>query len=134
MDVCNCSLGSHQEVEEIRRHMPSFMREHGFPIKGLACSDEPAPKELSDTAWINVGGYQWEPNTDQMKIMTPKIYIGNKKKGRFTKDTKILEDEVTIENLTNFFAKETITHAVILSKTAALYDPLSFAAPVKVFG
>ena len=75
-----------------------------------------------------------EPNTDQMKVMTPKIFIGNKKKGRFTKETRIFEDEVTIGNLTNFFAKETITHAVIFSKTAALYDPMGFTAPVKVFG
>ena len=66
--------------------------------------------------------------------MTPKIFIGNKKKGRFTKDTKFFEGEATFENITKFFQGEVITHATILSKTAALYDPIGFAAPIKVYG
>ena len=55
---------------------------HGFPIKGLACSGEPEPKELSeDGTMINIAGYQWNPQADEMKIMTPKLFIGKKKKG-----------------------------------------------------
>ena len=66
--------------------------------------------------------------------MTPKISIGNKKKGRFTKNTKFFEGEATLENITKFFQKEIITHANILSKTAALYNSIGFAAPIKVYG
>ena len=109
------------------------MQEHGFPIKALACTGEAAPRELSDTGFINTAGYSWEPSTDKLKIMTPKIFIGNKKKGRFTKDTKFFEGEATVENITKFFQGEVITHATILSKTAALYNPIGFAAPIKVY-
>ena len=73
--------------------MPQFMREHGFPIKALACSGEPAPKELSDGTMINIAGYQWEPQADEMKIMTPKIFIGKKKKGKYSDDTRFFTGE-----------------------------------------
>ena len=46
VDDCNCLLSTKKEVEEIKEHMPRFMKEHGFPIKALACSDEAAPREL----------------------------------------------------------------------------------------
>ena len=69
-----------------------------------------------------------------MKIMTPKIFHGEKKEGRFTKETKFFEGEATLENITKFYEGEVITHATILSKTAALYDPIGFAAPLKVYG
>ena len=83
---------------------------------------------------INTAGYSWEPSTDKLKIMTPKLFIGNKKKGRFTKDTKFFDGEATLENIMKFFQREVITRATILSKTAALYDPIGFAAPIKVYG
>ena len=69
-----------------------------------------------------------------MKMMTPKIFHGEKKKGRFTKETVYFEDEVTMENITNLYKDKSITHATVLSKTASLYDPLGFIAPLKVYG
>ena len=33
-----------------------------------------------------------------------------------------------------FYKDKIITHATILSKTASLYDPIGFAAPLKVYG
>ena len=83
---------------------------------------------------INVAGYSWDPTTDRMKIMTPKIFHGEKKKGRFTPDTIFFEGEVTMENITKFYKGRSITHATILSKTMSLYDPLGFVAPLKVYG
>ena len=114
--------------------MPRFMKDHGFPIKALACSDEVAPRELSKSTMINVAGYHLEPHTDQIKIMTPTVFIGYKKKGKFSKETRFFKEDVSLENLTKFFKGEVISHETILSKTAALYDPLGFAAPIKVFG
>ena len=66
--------------------------------------------------------------------MEPKIFYGEKKKGRFTKETVFFKDEVTLENITKFYEDKKITHATVLSKTASLYDPLGFAAPLKVYG
>merc|ERR1712163_21863 len=51
---------------------------------------------------------------------TPKIFHGEKKKGRFTPDTVFFTDEVTIENINKFYEDKIITHELILSKTAAL--------------
>ena len=66
--------------------------------------------------------------------MTLEIFHGEKKKGRFTKETKFFEGEATLENITKFYEGKVITHKTILSKTAALYDPIGFAAPLKVYG
>ena len=89
---------------------------------------------MSANGLINVAGYSWDPVTDKMKIMTPKVFHGEKKKGRYTQDTVFFKDEVTMENITNFYKDKSITHATILSKTASLYDPLGFIAPLKVYG
>ena len=104
--------------------MPRFMSDHGMPIKALAWTGEKAPEELTDNGFINTAGYSWDPESDTMKIMTPKIFHGEKKKGRFTRDTTFFEDEVTLENITKFYEDKKITHATILSKTASLYDPI----------
>ena len=69
-----------------------------------------------------------------MKIMMPKIFHEEKKRGRFTKETIFFEDEVTLENITKFYEDKSITHATVLSKTESLYDPLGFMAPLKVYG
>ena len=102
-DDCNYSVTAVEELKEIKEKMPEFMHEHGFPIKALACTGETAPQELSDTRFINTDGYNWEPSTDKLKIMTPKLFLGDKKKGRFTKDTRFFEGEATLENITKFF-------------------------------
>ena len=133
VDDCNSSFGNYDELEEIKQRMPSFMSSHGMAIKALAWTGEKAPEELSADGMINVAGYSWDPVTDRMKIMTPKIFHGEKKKGRFTPETVFFEGEVNMENIINFYKGKSITHATILSKTASLYDPMGFIAPLKVY-
>ena len=60
--------------------------------------------------------------------------MAKKRKGRFTPDTKFFEEETSIEDIQRFFEGEKITHDMILSRTAALYHPVGFASPIKVFG
>ena len=133
VDDCNSSVGNVDDLDEIRQMMPGFMAGHGMAIKALAWTGEEAPKELSEDGMINVAGYSWNPVTDKMKIITPKIFHGEKKKGRFTPDTVFFEGETTLENITDFYKDKSITHEIILSKTASLYDPLGFIAPLKVY-
>ena len=114
--------------------MPGFMHDHGMPIKALAWTGGETPTELSADGMINTAGYSWDPKTDRMKIMIPKIFHGEKKKGRFTKGTIFFKDKTTLENIRKFYKGKRITHETILSKTASLYDPLGFAAPLKVYG
>ena len=87
VDDCNSSVGSALDQEEVKQKMPSFMENHGMAIKALAWTGEEAPRELSEDGTINVAGYSWNPVTDRMKITTPKIFHGEKKKGRFTPNT-----------------------------------------------
>merc|ERR1711873_86618 len=134
VDDCNSSVGSTLDLEEVKQKMPSFIENHGMPIKALAWTGEEAPKELSEEGSINVAGYSWNPVTDKMRVTTPKIFHGEKKKGRFTPDIVFFTDEVTIENINKFYEDKIITHELILSKTAALYDPIDFLAPLKVYG
>ena len=80
VDDCNSSIGTLEELEEIKQMMPNFMSSHGMPIKALAWTGEKAPGELSADGLINVAGYSWDPETDRMKIMTPKIFHGEHNK------------------------------------------------------
>ena len=57
VDDCNCSFQTEEEVKELKDKLPQFMREHGFPIKAMACSGEEAPEELADKGMINTAGY-----------------------------------------------------------------------------
>ena len=124
VDDCNSSVATLEELEEIKQMMPKFMSGHGMPIKALASTGENTPEELSADGLINAAGYSWDPETDRMGIMTPKIFHGEKKKGRFTKETVFFKDEVTLENITKFYKDKSSTHATVLSKIASLYDPL----------
>ena len=90
------------------------MINHGMPIKALAWTGEEAPEELSADGLINTAGYSWNPETDRMKIMTPKILRGKKKKGRFTKETVFYKDEVILENIKKFYENKKIAHETIL--------------------
>ena len=116
VDDCNSSFDDPSELEEIKQRMPNFMSSHGMAIKALAWTGEKAPEELSADGMINVAGYSWDPTTDRMRIMMPKIFHREKKKGRFTPETIFFEGEVTMENITKFYEGRNITHATILSK------------------
>merc|ERR1712240_930919 len=133
VDDCNSSVGSILDLEEIKQEMPDFMKEHGMPIKALAWTGEEAPKELSEDGTINIAGYSWNPVTDRMRVTTPKIFHGEKKKARFTPDTVFFTDDTTLENIHNFYEDKIVTHELILSKTASLYDPIGFLAPLKFY-
>ena len=99
VDDCNSLVGNTDDLEEIKQMMPDFMASHGMAIKALAWTGEEAPKELLEDGTINVAGYSWNPVTDRMKITTPKIFHGEKKKGRFTPDTVFFEGDTTMENI-----------------------------------
>ena len=98
VDDCNSAVGDIDDLNEIKQMMPEFMTNHGMAIKALAWTGEEAPRELSEDGTINVAGYSWNPVTDRMKITTPKIFHGEKKKGRFTQDTIFFEGEITLKN------------------------------------
>ena len=80
VDDCNCSFQTKEEVQELKENLPQFMKEHGFPIKAMACSGEEAHEELSDQGMINTAGYSWNSREDTMKMIIPKLFIGEKKK------------------------------------------------------
>ena len=103
VDDCNSSVGKESELEEVIQKMPGFMRDHGMPIKALAWSGGETPAELSSDGLINTAGYSWDPKEDTMRIMVPKIFHGEKKKGRYTKDTVFFKNKTTLENLRKFY-------------------------------
>ena len=102
VDDCNSSVESIKDLEEIKQEMPEFMKEHGMPIKALAWTGEEAPKELSEDGTINIAGYSWDPVTDKMRVTTPKIFHGEKKKGRFTPEQYSLQMKLPLRTSINF--------------------------------
>ena len=109
VDNCYSSLGTTEELTILKQEMPKFMKKCGFPIKTIACTGERAPGELTETTSINVVGYKWKPHTDKTTIITPKLYIGEKEKGKYTKDTKFFEGEISLlehnHQLRNYIVK-----------------------------
>ena len=83
---------------------------------------------------MSIAGYKWDPLTNKMKVTVPKISIGNKSKGRFTKHTIFFKDDISLESTKNFDEGTVINLEVILSKTAGLYYPLGFVSPLKTYG
>ena len=69
VDNCNSSVPTLEDLEEVKQKMPGFMSSHG-----------------TSNGFINTAGYSWDPESDTMRILTPKIFHGEKKKGRFTQD------------------------------------------------
>ena len=69
-----------------------------------------------------------------MMITTPTLFIGEKNKGKYTKDTIFFEGEASVSYIKDFYSNTVISYEMILSKTAAFYDPLGFASPLKTYG
>ena len=57
VDDCNSSVGTENELEEVKEKMPQFMLDHGMPIKALAWSGSETPTELSSDGLINTAGF-----------------------------------------------------------------------------
>ena len=85
IDNCNSSVATVTKLEEIKKEMPKFMYDHGMPIKAIAWTGGETPTELSADGMINTAGYSWDPKTDRMKIMIPKIFMGKRRKAGLRK-------------------------------------------------
>ena len=72
-------------------NLNKFMVSRGFPIKGFALSGSKPDKTLSPDDHLLVGGWHWWPETEQMRLKTPLIFLGKKQKGRykFSPQTKL---------------------------------------------
>ena len=89
---------------------------------------------LSPEDHLLVGGWHWWPETDNLRLNTPIIYLGKKKKGRYEEGTIFLRNPESKQEITIFYEPFTVTLAHILSRTSSLYDQSGAIAPIAGYG
>ena len=134
VDDFPCSYDTQEDADFVFKTLPTFMESKGFPLKGVARSNECPPSTLTDNEFVSIGGYEWYPLLDVMKIEIPQVFIGKKKKGKYLPGTVILKKFPTKKEISDFYKNVKITFPHILSSTASFYDPVGFASPLKGYG
>ena len=75
-------------------------------LKGWAISGSDPDPALSNKSFTMVGGWMWHSREDEIQLRTPDIYLGTKKKGTYSKNTKILHQNPTEDDIINFYKDE----------------------------
>ena len=76
----------------------------------------------------------WHSHEDEIQLRTTDIYLGKKKKGAYSKNTKILHQNPTEDDIINFYMDESINIEHIVSRISSLFDMTGQASPLCVLG
>ena len=134
IDDINTSVDSETELHKLKRDITKIMTEHGFPLKGFAISNSKPDESLSENDFTMIAGWKWYSESDTMQLAIPPIFIGEKKKGLFSKNTKFLHDNPTRQEIVEFYKDQNITLPHIVSRTAMLFDMAGFSTPLAILG
>ena len=134
VDDCLNSLDEEKKLLKLKADLNEFMTSKGFPIKGFALSGSKPDKTLSPDDHLLVGGWHWWPESEQMRLKIPIIYLGKKQKGRYKDGSIFLHNPKSKKDIQNFYKHFPLTLAHILSRTASLYDQSGAIAPIAGYG
>ena len=134
VDDCLNSLDLEEEIKTLKEKFNEFMISRGFPIKGFALSGNKPDKSLSPDDHLLVGGWHWWPETENMRLKTPLIFLGKKQKGRYKEGTSFLHNPKSKQDIAAFYENYPVTLAHILSRTASLYDQAGAISPIAGYG
>jgi hypothetical protein len=134
VDDCLKSLDLEEEIKALKINLNKFMVSRGFPIKGFALSGSKPDKSLSPDDHLLVGGWHWWPETEQMRLKTPLIFLGKKQKGRYKEGTSFLCKPNSKQDIATLYETYPVTLAHILSRTASLYDQAGVVSPIAGYG
>ena len=91
VDNINSSVWTWDELQELSQ----ILEDHGFPCKGWALSNHPPDSSLSENQYTTVGGWLWFSDQDIIQLAVPPIFLVEKKKGLFQKDSTFLHSNPT---------------------------------------
>ena len=134
VDDINTSVDTKQELDSLQSQITEVLNEHGFPLKGWALSNMAPDASLSENDYTMVGGWKWFSEQDIISLQTPPIFLGEKKRGIFDKNTTFLHPNPTHKDIANLYKDVTITLPHIVSRTAMLFDMSGMSTPLIVFG
>ena len=80
VDDINTSVDTEQELLLLKKEITEVLTEHGFPLKGYALSNTAPDVSLSENEFTMVAGWKWHSLQDNISLLTPQIFLGDKKK------------------------------------------------------
>ena len=116
VDDINTSVWTWEELQELKAQLTQILEDHGFPVKGWALSNHPPDSSLSENQYSTVGGWLWFSEQDTIRLAVPPIFLGEKKKGSFQKDSKFLHANPTYQDISEFYRNTPITLPHIISR------------------
>ena len=134
VDDLNPSTDTMEEMMQLKQDLTRVMTNHSMCLKGWAVSGTNPDPALSNKSFTMVGGWMWHSLEDEIQLRTPDIYLGKKKKGTYSKNTKILHQNPTEDDIINFYKNEPINIEHIVSRISSLFDMTGQASPLCVLG
>ena len=123
------SLRNKKEAQETADETEEVLARVGISTKGVSYSGEdPQPKETTDGLSIEINAMKWYTKLDLIEPKVPQLHFGNSLRGRLV-DVQFFEGKTLAEM--NNFVPQSLTRRMIVSKRAALYDPLGKFEPIK---
>ena len=115
------------EAKSEAHNLKETLHKYGFELKGLAISHLKPDEALVEDSAVGIRGLLWNIEQDTYRHRLSTIFWGTKKKGRYLEFKKF--EGSTLSSLLDFFPKE-ITLRQMLSKIAAVYDPIGRISPL----
>ena len=118
------------EADQLANDTSEVLNRLGLPTKGFSFSGkDPQPLESLDGISIDVNGMRWCTAVDSIEVKIPSLHFGKRLRGRVI-DTEYFETGGDFAKMAAF-VPEKLTRRMIVSKRAALYDPLGKLEPIK---
>ena len=118
------------EAETLANNTTTVLNRLSLPTKGFSFSSkEPQPLESLDGISIDVNGMKWCTMVDSIEVKIPSLHFGKRLRGRVV-NTEYFGAGGDFAKM-SAFVPEKLTRRMIVSKRAALYDPLGKLEPVK---
>ena len=119
-----------QEAEDLAYDTTEVLNRLSLPTKGFSFSgQDPQPQESLDGISIDVNGMRWCTAVDTLEVKIPPLHFSKRLRGRVV-GAEYFQDGGNFAEM-NAFVPEKLTRRIIVSKRAALYDPLGKLEPVK---
>ena len=119
-----------REAELLAENTTEVLNRLNLPTKGFSFSSkEPQSQETLDGISIDVGGLRWCTAVDSIEVKIPTLHFGKRLRGRVV-GADYFEENGNFAKM-DAFVPDKLTRRMIVSKRAALYDPLGKLEPIK---
>ena len=117
-----------ETISKLKNDADNLFNSVGLECKAWSESGKnPSDEVSSDGVSVDVGGMNWTPKVDSLKVKVPPIHFGKKSRGRIKVGTEIFSG--SFEDLSKFVPR-TFTRRMVASKFLSFWDPLGKFCPV----